>query len=207
MLQANVYNMQYNNQLVLNGKVNDVGAYTRVNVDNSYRRGVELEAVYAPVKYVSIGGNVTLSQNKILEFRDFVDDYDNGIQIETVYKNKDIAFSPNFVSSANVTFKPLKSMEIAFINKYVGRQFLDNTQNEKRSINPYNVLDLRLNYSLFPKGMKQIDLMFTVCNLLNNLYETNGYTYSYIWGGQLSTFNFLAPAAPRHFMGGVVLKF
>lgn len=205
--QMNFYNMQYNNQLVLNGKVNDVGAYTRVNVDKSYRRGAELEIVYAPVNFLSLGGNVTLSQNKILEFRDFVDDYDNGIQLETLYKNNDIAFSPNLVSSANLTLKPIKNLEVAFINKYVGRQYLDNTQNEKRSINPYNVLDLRLNYSLFPKGMKQIDLMFTVCNVLNNLYETNGYTYSYIWGGQLSTFNFLAPAAPRHFMGGVVLKF
>ncbi len=207
LVQANFYNMAYNDQLVLNGKVNDVGAYTRVNVDKSYRRGVEIEATVEPTNYLSIGGNVTLSKNKIVEFKEYIDDYDNGVQIMNVYSNTDISFSPNLISSANVTLKPFKGLELALINKYVGRQYLDNTQNSDRSIDPYNVADVRLNYNFSIRSRAEVQLMFTVCNVLNKEFETNGYTYGYYYGGQLNTYNFLAPAAPTHYMGGVVLKF
>jgi iron complex outermembrane receptor protein len=99
-------------------------------------------------------------------------------------------------------------MEIAFINKYVGRQFLDNTSNEKRSINPYNVLDLRINYTIKTSLIPEISFMLSVYNLLNTKYETNGYTYSYYYNSSaISTYNFLAPAAPTNFLGGVSLKF
>lgn len=207
LVHANFYNMAYNDQLVLNGKVNDVGAYTRVNVDKSYRRGIEIEATVEPTSFVSFGGNITLSKNKIVEFKEYIDDYDNGIQVMNVYSNTDISFSPNLISAANVTLKPLKGLELALINKYVGRQYLDNTQKAERSIDPYNVVDVRLNYNFNLRSRAEIQLMFTVCNVLNKAYETNGYTYGYYYGGQLNTFNFLAPAAPTHYMGGVVLKF
>jgi iron complex outermembrane receptor protein len=118
-VQLNAFNMDYKDQLVLSGKVNDVGAYTRVNVDRSYRRGLEFEFAYSPVKYLALSGNLTVSQNKIKEFKEYTDDYDNGGQVEAIYKNTDISFSANTISSACIKFIPVKDLEISFINKFV----------------------------------------------------------------------------------------
>jgi iron complex outermembrane receptor protein len=206
-VQVNAFNMDYKDQLVLSGKVNDVGAFTRVNVDKSYRRGMEFEFAYKPIQLITLSGNVTLSQNKIAEFKEYTDDYDNGGQVEVIYKNTDISFSPNTISSACLAFHPVKGLEIAVINKYVDRQFLDNTAKKERSINPYNYHDLRINYSIKLKGVEELNFMFTLSNIFNTVYETNGYTYGYYLGNKLNTYNYLAPAAPTHFMGGISLKF
>ncbi|MBK6521782.1 MAG: TonB-dependent receptor [Sphingobacteriaceae bacterium] len=206
-VQLNLYNMDYTDQLVLSGKVNDVGAYTRVNVEKSVRRGVELEFAYAPNKYITLTGNLTLSQNKIKEFNEYTDDYDNGGQILATYKNTDISFSPNTISSLVLAFKPINGLEIALINKYVDRQFLDNTAKKERSINLYNYNDLRINYTYKLKNSTELNLLLTLCNIFNTVYETNGYTYGYYYGNQLNTYNYLAPAAPLHYMGGISLKF
>jgi iron complex outermembrane receptor protein len=206
--QVNLFNMDYTDQLVLSGKVNDVGAYTRVNVAKSYRRGVEFEFAYAPSKFVTLSGNLTLSQNKIVEFKEYTDDWDTGdTQYVAVYNKTDISFSPNTISALILTFKPFKGFEIAFINKYVDRQYLDNTGKKERSINPYNYNDVRLNYTYKFKKGTELGLMFTASNIFNTVYETNGYTFGGVMGGQRYTYNYLAPAAPLHFMGGISLKF
>lgn len=208
---ANVYNMQYTNQLVLNGQINNVGAYNRVNVASSYRRGIELEAGAPLGRYFALNANLALSQNKIKNFVEYLDssnaDYSVYTQYKKEYKNTDISFSPNVVSSVVFSVKPVKGMEISLINKYVGRQYLDNTGNVNRSINPYNVLDARINYTIHTRLIPEINFMFAVYNLLNEKYETNGYTYSYYTDATLYTYNFLAPAAPTNFMGGINLKF
>lgn len=208
---ANLYNMQYNNQLVLNGQINNVGANNRVNVAKSYRRGIELEMSASISRYFALGANIALSQNKISDFTEYIDSNDVNYTIYTQYKkeykNTDISFSPNVVSSVIFTIKPVKNMELSFINKYVGRQYLDNTANVNRSINPYNVLDLRFNYTIKTKVIPEISFMLTVQNLLSAKYETNGYTFSYYEGEALKTYNYLAPAAPTNFLGGVSLKF
>jgi len=103
--------------------------------------------------------------------------------------------------------KPIKNMEITFINKYVGRQYLDNTQNTKRSIDTYNVVDARFNYTIKTKLIPEIGFIFSVYNLLSTKYETNGYTFSYYTDATLNTFNYKAPAAPINFLGGISLKF
>ncbi len=206
-MQLNLFNMDYTNQLVLSGKVNDVGAYTRVNVEKSFRRGMEFEFAYSPTKMITLSGNLTLSQNKIVVFKEYTDDYDNGGQILATYKNTDISFSPNTISSAIIAFKPIKGLEIAFINKFVDRQFLDNTAKKERSLNPYNYNDIRLTYSYKFKNATELGFMFTACNIFNTVYETNGYTYGFYYGNQLNTYNYMAPAAPLHFMGGINLKF
>jgi len=208
---VNFYNMQYKNQLVLNGQINNVGAYNRVNVASSFRRGIEFEANAEIIRFLSIGGNVTLSQNKITNFVEYIDssnaDYTIYTQYKKEYKNSDISFSPGIISSAFLLIKPLKNMEITFINKYVGRQFLDNTSNIKRSINPYNVVDLRFNYTINTKLIPEISVMFSIYNLLNTNYETNGYTFSYYTDAVLNTYNYKAPAAPLNYLGGISLKF
>ena len=133
--------------------------------------------------------------------------YSINTQYKKVYKNTNISFSPNTVSSFMLAFMPLKGLEISLINKYVGRQFLDNTSNEKRSIDAYNVVDLRLNYTVKTKLIPEISFMLSVYNILNKDYETNGYTYSYYTDATLYTSNYLAPAAPINFLGGVSLRF
>ncbi|MBA2612408.1 MAG: TonB-dependent receptor [Bacteroidetes bacterium] len=208
---TNVYDMEYKNQLVLNGKVNNVGAYNRVNVASSYRRGIEVEASANLNKFFTIGGNVTISQNKINNFVEYIDSSDAAYTISTQYKkeykNTDISFSPNEISSLMFVIKPVKNMEITFTNKYVGRQYLDNTTNIKRSISPYYVTDARFNYTIKTNLIPEISFMFAVYNLLSTKYETNGYTYSYYTDATLNTFNYKAPAAPINFLGGISLKF
>lgn len=208
----NVYNMQYKNQLVLNGQLNDVGASKRINVGESYRRGVELEFTLNASKYISLGGNVALSRNKIEKFVEFIDssnaDYSIYTQRKNEYKNTDISFSPNLVSSAIISIKPIKRLEISVINKYVGRQFLDNTSNVKRSINPYQTYDVQINYTIKTKLITEITFMLSLYNLLSKTYETNGYTFSYYYDSEtLTTTNYLAPAAPFNFLGGVKFVF
>ncbi len=210
-IAINLYNMNYKNQLVLNGKVNDVGAYNRVNVDASYRRGAEIELNANLSKYITFNGNVTLSQNKIKNFNEYIDSSDVNYTTYTQYKKTytltDIAFSPNIIAAANFIFKPIKHLEIAVLNKYVGQQYLDNTSNSERKINPYFVTDFRVNYTIYTKLIKEINIMAMIYNLSNTQYETNGYTYSYYEGEKLFTKNFLAPSAPTNVMIGLNFKF
>ena len=204
-ISLNLYNMDYKNQLVLNGKINDVGAYNRVNVDASFRRGAELELNANITKYFTFNGNITLSKNKIKNFNEFIDSIYT--QYKKTYQSSDISFSPNIISAANLIFKPIKNLELAFLNKYVGRQFLDNTSNKDRSIEAYLVNDFRINYTVYTKLINEINFMLTIFNILNKKYETNGYTYSYYEGDKLYTKNFLAPSAPTNLMIGLNVKF
>jgi iron complex outermembrane receptor protein len=209
---ANFYNMQYNNQLVLNGQIDNVGNPKHVNVANSYRRGIELELNYNLSKYFTVGGNLALSDNKIKNFVEYLDSSNADYSIyydqhKTEYKNKPISFSPNAVSAFNLTIKPVKNLEIAFINKSVSRQYIDNTGRLDRSIRPYNVLNVRINYSIKTKLIPEISLMCSINNILNEKYVTNAYTYSSYADGILSTANYVGPAAPLNFLAGVSFKF
>nr|WP_294904781.1 TonB-dependent receptor plug domain-containing protein [uncultured Lacibacter sp.] len=200
------YYMYYNNQLVLTGKVNDVGAYNRTNVAKSFRAGVELQAGVKPSGWFNANGNLTFSSNRILNFTEFVDDYDNGGQKENKFASSPLSFSPSVVAAASLNFIPVKNAEISFLNKYVSRQYLDNTGNNARSINPFFVTDLRLNYQLHFKPLKEVNLSFQVNNLFDRLYETNGYTFSYIYGTNTITENYYYPMAGTNFMAGIHIK-
>lgn len=200
------YYMLYKNQLVLTGKINDVGAYTRTNIPNSYRAGIELQGAVKLSSWFNAAVNLALSRNKVNGFTEFMDDYDNGGQKMTIYNKPDIAFSPNVVGSATLGFQPIKNGEISLISKYVGRQFLDNTSNKTRSLSPFYVQDLRLSYTLKTAIPKEMNIMFHVNNLLNSHYEPNGYTYSYVDGGRVQTQNYLFPMAGVNWMVGVGIK-
>jgi iron complex outermembrane receptor protein len=159
---------------------------------------------------ISLGGNLALSKNKIIDFTEYADYYASdftylGNHQLNFMKSTDICFSPAVVSSARLVLRPLAGMEVSFIGKYVSRQFLDNTSTLSRSIDPYKVLDLRINYTL--KTKPEIALMFAVYNLLGEVYETNGYTYNYFVAGQREVYNYYAPAAPRNFLGGLSIRF
>ncbi len=204
---ANLYYMYYQNQLVLTGKINDVGAYTRTNIPVSYRTGIELQGKIKIIKWMNLAANITFSENKIKHFTEYLDDYDNGGQQTKFYNKTDIAFSPAVIAGGSINFTPIKNGDINLISKYVGRQYLDNTAQKTRSLNPYYVQDIRLSYSLQNKIFKATDFIVQLNNVFNKKYEPNGYSFSYIYGGSLTTENFYFPMAGFNFMVGVNLKF
>ena len=206
-LNANYYLMNYKNQLILTGQVNDVGAYIRDNVAKSYRMGIELEAGAKLGKMFSLAGNITLSQNKIPTFIEYIDDYDNGGQIEIEHTNADLAFSPNVISSLAVSFEPIKNLALTWTNKYVGSQYLDNTANENRKIAAYFVSNARVDYTIETKVIKEIVIGFAANNIFNQLYANNGYTYGWYAGGEYARENFLYPQAGINFLGRLTLNF
>ena len=203
---ATVYYMNYHNQLVLTGKVNDVGAYTRTNIASSYRLGLELQGSMRPADWLRLQGNLTLSDNKVNDFVEYLDDYDEGGQVINKYHKTDISFSPSLIAGATATFIPLPNAEIALIGKYVGKQNLDNTSRNDRSLSAFYVQDLRLRYAVKIKSAAKIDLIFQVNNLFNKLYAPNGYTFSYIYDKTLNTENYVYPMAGLNCMAGVNIR-
>ena len=206
MVNANMYYMHYNDQLVLTGQINDVGDYTRTNVDISYRAGIELEAGYRLSKKLSLTGNTTLSNNKIKEFNEFVDNYDVGGQDTISHTNTDLAFSPNIVASVGLQYEPLEDLTINFSGKHVGDQFLDNTSTETRKLNAYTTFNLQMEYTLEGLLFEEMTFGLLVNNIFNELYENNGYTWGYIYGGETTVENFYFPQAGRNLMLRVLIK-
>ncbi|MBK7376708.1 MAG: TonB-dependent receptor plug domain-containing protein [Chitinophagaceae bacterium] len=204
---ANLYYMYYHNQLVLTGKINDVGAYTRTNIPKSHRAGIELQGKAILASWMNLAANISFSENKIKGYTEYLDDYDNGGQQTRFYNKTDISFSPSVVAGANVNFIPVKNAEISLINKYVGRQYLDNTSQRSRSLNPYYLQDIRLSYTVETKIVKAANIILQLNNVFNKKYEPNGYSFSYIYGGELTTENYYYPMAGTNFMVGVNLKF
>ena len=203
---ATFYYMYYHNQLVNTGKINDVGSYTRTNAPISYRAGVELQGDAVITKWLNAFANLTFSKNKIKDFTEYIDDYDNGDQKQNVYHNTDISFSPGVVGAAGINFIPVKNGEINLQSKYVGRQYLDNTSHLNRSIDPYFVENIKLSYTIHPKVLKEINLIFQLNNVFNKLYESNGYTYNYIYGGEFTVENYYYPMAGTNFMAAINIK-
>ena len=201
------YYMNYHNQLVSTGKINDVGAYTRTNAPQSYRLGVELQAGAKFAQWINASGNISFSKNKIKNFTEYVDDYDNGGQKVYQYHNTNISFSPDAVASATLNIIPVINGEISLQSKYVSRQFLDNTSHVNRSINPYYVQNLKMSYSLSKKNIfKDVDFIFQLNNLLNKKYESNGYTYNYFSAGELTVENYYFPMAGINFLAAINIK-
>lgn len=205
-LSATFYYMSYDNQLVLTGKVNDVGAYTRTNIPESYRLGVELQGAIKFNSWVNIAGNLALSKNKVKDFTEFIDDYDNGGQKTTTFQSADIAFSPAVVGGATINLLPIKNVELSFLSKYVSKQYLDNTENDRRSLNSFYVQDVRAIYTFKTNWLKEVNIIGQVNNLLGKKYEPNGYTYSYFVGGETVTKNFYFPMTGRNFMLSLNVK-
>jgi iron complex outermembrane receptor protein len=207
--EANIYYMGYNNQLVLTGALNDVGASIRTNVPDSYRMGIELSANYQLTKNVNWMFNAALSRNKIENFTEIIYDYaydDDRFIVENQYNETDIAFSPNTILGSNLSYSK-NGFAAQFLSKFVGKQYLDNTSNEDRIINSYFVNDLNLSYNFSAWEMKSIELSLLINNIFNLEYESNGYTWGYMWEGWLYQQNNYYPQAGINFIAGVRLRF
>ncbi|CAM1351364.1 TonB-dependent receptor [Tenacibaculum crassostreae] len=220
-VNTNLYYMDYKNQLVLTGELDDVGDAIRQNVADSYRAGIELQAGYTFSKKFRIDANATFSMNKIKQFDYVVYDtqYDPNTwetvsytPITTTFKDTDISFSPNIIAGSTLTYNPLKNLSLGFISKYVGKQYLDNTSSDYKSMPSYFVSDFNASYSIKPTWIKEITLNLLVNNIFNKEYVANGYTYSYYYRPENSnniaiTEVFYYPQATRNFLIGATLKF
>jgi len=204
----NYYLMKYNNQLVLTGALNDVGSSIRTNVPNSYRAGIEMVATYKLTKAITWSANATFSQNKIENFNEIYYDYaydDDRFVSETSYQETDISFSPNVIVGSDIKYSS-KGFTAQLFSKYVGKQYLDNTSNENRTISSYFINDVRLAYTLpFVKSL-DIDINLLVNNILNVTYENNGYTWGYLFEGSLYQQNNYYPQAGINFLAGLNIR-
>jgi len=213
-LQANIYYMLYHDQLVLNGEVNDVGAYTRVNVDESYRLGLELAGGVQILPFLRFDGNVTLSRNRVQAFTEFVDVYDenfNWVEQEAImHEETELSFSPSIIAGAGPTVEVLpaisrQSLSLSWLTKYVGKQYIDNTSDERNTIDAYSFTDLRLRYELNPNWGKQIAVTFLVNNAFDALYETNAWSYRYVVDGSTAIDQGFYPQAGRNYLLGLTV--
>jgi len=200
------YYMKYKDQLVLTGKINDVGAYTRTNIPDSYRTGIELQGGLQPTTWFRANANLTLSRNKVQHFEEYIDDYDNGVQKLNSYSTTNIALSPNTTGAATISFFPMKNFEISLLSKYVSEQYLDNTEDEGRKLDPYYVQDARVLYTFRKALLKEVNIILQVNNIFDKKFEPNGYTYNYISGGELVVNNYYFPMAGTNFMIAVNIK-
>lgn len=209
----NLYYMDYRDQLVLTGELNDVGAALRTNVPRSFRAGVELIFAAQLARRLQWKVNATFSRNQVLHFTEYVDNWDNGGQLAFFHGTSELAFSPGAIAASQLSYRVWRKerrghADITFITKYVGRQYLDNSSSADRMLDAYMVNDLRANVTLLQlKGTKSVDFNLTVRNIFSELYESNGWVYSYISDGRRQDQVGLFPQAPINVLGGVSVRF
>jgi iron complex outermembrane receptor protein len=204
---ANYYYMCYKNQLVLTGEINDVGAPIMVNVDNSFRTGIELQAGVKITPTLQWNGNTTFSINKVKDFIEYVDNWDTWGQESYELGTTDLAFSPNVTANSRFTFSPVNNLEINIVSSYVGKQYIDNTSNRDRILDAWFVNNLNAEYSMNTKLFEEITFRLLVNNLFNEKYESNAWVYSYISEGERYKMDGYFPQAGTHFMFGIDFKF
>ena len=230
-VNANAYNMIYDNQLVLTGRINDVGEYIRQNVKSSYRTGLELSAYAQVHKFVTIQPSVTLSKNGINDYVAYLDDWDTGEQLALEFGDTtQLAFSPSVIASNAIHFnvgdlfsnKYLKSTQLSFMSKYVGDQYIDNTSRAASLLESYLYHDLRLHWDIKINKIDKLTLNVQVNNVFNTLYSANAWIYRFksvfydptpddpyarSEGGGIYNLTGLFPQAGRNFLVGLSVKF
>ena len=195
--------MQYNNQLVLTGALDDVGEYLRENVDESYRLGIELDATLFLSNQFSLNSNLAASRNKIKNLKI---DRDGSLQD---LGDTNIAFSPDLITTHALEYVLNSKFRAALIGKYVGEQYMSNTDTEASKLDSYFVTDINFSYSLpFKTVFKSVVFTGMVNNLLDLEYEDRGFTYLDTWSGPTaSEVQGYYPQATRNFLAGVTLTF
>lgn len=191
-LELNYYLMNYTDQLVLTGKLDNVGNPIRANVGKSYRTGVEVSGLIRFFDGLTWNANISVSANKN---KDYVLDPEEGKT-----RNTNIILSPSVIGGSQLAWSAFAGFQATLLTKFVGKQYLDNTETESLTLEPYLVNDVRLSYTLRPKHMRAIDLSLLVNNIFNEQYESNGATY-----GDGVAYYF--PQAGTNFLAMVTLKF
>ena len=211
-LGLNTYYMKYTNQFVQTGQLSDIGENLTTNINDSYRMGLELQGGVSITSWLELQVNAALSQNKIKDFDEVVEDWDNGSQ--TIhYDNSTLAFSPSFIGNAFLDAH-YKGWRTGWHTNLVSRQYLDNTECKDRSLPGFTVSDLQLSYSLRPDRLLEEAIFgLTMNNVFNARYATAGWVYSAIYasGGHPDSNRYyqigFIPMAGRTLMGSVTLRF
>jgi iron complex outermembrane receptor protein len=205
---ANLYYMGYKDQLILTGALDDVGAPIRKNSGDSYRLGLEIDATVAVLDNLIIRPNVTLSTNKN---KDFFFTRDG---VLTALGNTNIAYSPDIIVGNVITFLPKNNVQISFLSKFVGEQYMGNIDSEGSKLRSYFVNDLNASYEIKPKSVfKVIVLSVLVNNIFDYKYVSNGYFYTfdddYSNPPAVKTIEGAGyyPQAGINFLAGLTLKF
>jgi len=210
-LAVNFYSMIYKDQLVPTGELSDVGYTIMTNVDRSYRVGMEVTAGLKFSDFMSWKINMTLSRNKILDYVEYYTDY-NTSDWSSAYKNKslgtvDIAYSPARIFTNELTFRIMKDLEFHIISKYVGKQYFDNTMNPERTIDPYFINSVRIDFSPRIKYTDNVGIQLLVNNILNEKYENNAYGGNWYEDGIEKSWSYYFPQAGTNFIVRISVRF
>ena len=189
-LNSNVYYMAYKDQLILTGKLDDVGSPIRSNSEKSYRLGLEVDATIALSKQFIIRPNFTLSSNKNIDL---------AVEGEN-YGTTDISYSPSVIVGNIIVYKPLENLQISWLQKFVGEQYMNNIELPTAKLANYFVNDLNITYEIKPKSVfKSIVITGLVNNILDKKYVSNGYMWD--------VYPYYYPQAGINFLAGLTLKF
>ena len=187
--------MSYKDQLVLTGALDNVGNPIRTNIGKSFRLGIELDANFELGKQWILSPNLALSQNKNVDFV-----IDNGTSLEFL-GNTNIAFSPNIIAGNTLSFLPTKAFQVRLLTKFVGKQYMGNSDDESSKLDAYSQNDINLIYEIKPKNIfKSIVFSGLINNVLDAKIVSNGADYG---GGYVYYF----PQAGINFLAGITLKF
>ena len=227
---ANLYYMDYTDQFVQTGLKSDIGENLTTNIKDSYRMGIELQASWKTTPWLTIEGNAALSANKIKDFDEYVEDWDdwednpdaatyhcdgNGDELRQFhYDNSTLAFSPSTILNGFLNFH-WKGLQAVWHTNYVSRQYLDNTENKDRSLPGNSTTSLNLSYTTPLKALKVKEAIFglNVSNLFNKHYASSGWVYSAIYesGGHTPDNRYyqigFVPMAGTTVMGSITLRF
>ena len=201
--------MDYQNQLVLTGGIDDVGAFIRANSGNSYRLGLEVDAAVRITDNFNVRPNIAISRNKNV---DFVSSFDGEL---VDYGNTDISYSPEIVAGNIIEYRPVNNLELKLLSKYVGEQYMSNFEAEDSRLDAYFVNDFNVQYTLNnPWVFREIVLTGLVNNFLNEKYVSNGYYFTYDVPNEEFPSGFETiegagyyPQATTNFLLGLTLKF
>ena len=204
---SNLYYMGYKNQLVLTGALDDVGSPIRENSGKSYRTGIELESVYKATNKLNISANISFSENKNVDYKT------NYNGVITDWGDTDISFSPNVISSAGIQFNASQDLTFALLNKFVGNQYMSNTESNISKLSSYSTTDLNILYTIKNSAYFS-EIIFTamINNIFNKEYVSNGYYYTYddTWSDPnlITTIEGTGyyPQAKRNFLLGLTFK-
>lgn len=212
--ESNLFFMDYKNQFVLTGKINDVGAAIMTNVPQSYRFGIETQLAWRVINNLDFTANLTLSKNRINDFTEYIDNWNywddtenEPYQYENELGSTTISFSPSMTAGAQLNYHFRENFDIIFGSNFVSRQFIDNTTNKERSLDPYLIGNLQLKFRVKQPIFKVLEISAILNNLFNTKYETNAWVYRYVYDDQHYAMDGYFPQAGRHGLVSATIRF
>ncbi len=209
---VNLYYMRYRDQLVQTGEVSDIGEALTTNIPDSYRLGIELTAGWDVTRWLTLEGNAALSRNRLLDFDEYVEDWDNGTR-KIHYDDAPLAYSPDAIVNGFATIH-FGAFRAVWHSNYVSRMYLDNSGNADRSLPAYSLSDLSLSYTLKPrKVLREVVFGVDARNLFSARVAQSGWVYSAVCDSyghpeenRYYQIGFI-PVAPLTVLGHITLRF